>query len=149
MLSNEEVINELLKLAKQIKQDEEQGNELGLSKEEKAFYDALTKPEMVKQAYSNEQFVSLTRELTEELRRNRTIDWNRRESERAKMRTMVKRLLKKYHYPPEGQEQALQTVMDQCEQWADQEYNTPILLVEQNNIHIDQFNQGCTNITVQ
>lgn len=148
MLSNEEVINELLKLAKQIKQDEEQGNELGLSKEEKAFYDALTKPEMVKQAYSNEQFVSLTRELTEELRRNRTIDWNRRESERAKMRTMVKRLLKKYHYPPEGQEQALQTVMDQCEQWADQEYNTPILLVEQNNIHIDQFNHGCTNITI-
>lgn len=122
MLSNEEVIEELIKLAKQIKQAEAEGNELGLTKEEKAFYDALTKPEMVRKAYSDEEFVALTKELTEELRKNRTIDWNKRESARAQMRTMVKRLLRKYNYPPEGQEQALEIVMEQCNQWADQEY---------------------------
>lgn len=124
MLSNEEVINELLKLAKQIKQEEAQGNDLGLTKEEKSFYDALTQPEMVRKAYTDDQFVALTKELTEELRRNRTIDWSRRETERAKMRTMVKRLLRKYNYPPEGQEQALNIVMDQCNQWAENEYTT-------------------------
>ena len=122
MLSNEEVIEELIKLAKQIKKAEAEGNELGLSKEEKAFYDALTQPEMVRKAYSDEEFVALTKELTEQLRKNRTIDWNKRESARAQMRTMVKRLLRKYNYPPEGQEQALEIVMEQCNQWADQEY---------------------------
>jgi hypothetical protein len=67
--------------------------------------------------------VALTKELTEELRKNRTIDWNRKESSRAKMRVMVKRLLKKYKYPPEGQEQALRTVMEQCDRWADNDDN--------------------------
>ena len=122
MLSNEEVIDELIKLAQQIKAEEAQGNDLGLNKEEKAFYDALTQPEMVRKAYSDEQFVALTKELTDTLRKNRTIDWNKRESARAQMRTMVKRLLRKYNYPPEGQEQALEVVMEQCNQWADQEY---------------------------
>ena len=84
----------------------EEGNELGLTTEEKAFYDALSSPQGVKDAYSNEEFVKLTKELTEQLRKNRTIDWNHKDSARAKMRVMVKRLLKKYHYPPEGQEQA-------------------------------------------
>ena len=122
MLSNEEVIDELIKLAQQIKAEEAQGNDLGLNKEEKAFYDALTQPELVRKAYSDEQFVALTKELTDTLRKNRTIDWNKRESARAQMRTMVKRLLRKYNYPPEGQEQALEVVMEQCNQWADQEY---------------------------
>jgi len=67
--------------------------------------------------------VKLTKELTEQLRKNRTIDWNHKDSARAKMRVMVKRLLKKYKYPPEGQEQALQTVMAQCNKWADEEDN--------------------------
>ena len=122
MLSNEEVIEELIRLAKQIKESEQAGNDLGLTKEEKAFYDALSQPEMVRKAYSDEEFVALTKELTEELRKNRTIDWNKRESARAQMRVMIKRLLKKYNYPPEGQEQALEIVMEQCNQWADQEY---------------------------
>ena len=122
MLSNEEVIQELIRLAKQIKESEKAGNDLGLTKEEKAFYDALTQPEMVRKAYSDKEFVALTKELTEELRKNRTIDWNKRESARAQMRVMIKRLLKKYHYPPEGQEQALEIVMEQCNQWADREY---------------------------
>ena len=77
----------------------------------------------MRQAYSDEEFVALTRELTEVLHRNRTIDWNRKESARAKMRVMVKRLLKKYKYPPEGAEKALETVMRQCDHWADEKEN--------------------------
>ena len=123
MLTNEEVIEELLKMAEEIKQNEEESNKLGLTVEEKAFYDALSSPEGVRQAYTDEQFVALTRELTEQLRRNRTIDWNRKESARAKMRVLVKRLLKKYKYPPEGQEKALETVMAQCNKWADDDEN--------------------------
>lgn len=123
LLTNEEVIEELLKMAQQMKQAEAEGNDLGLSPEEKAFYDALSTPEGVRQAYSDEEFVALTRELTEVLHRNRTIDWNRKESARAKMRVMVKRLLKKYKYPPEGAEKALETVMRQCDHWVDDEEN--------------------------
>jgi type I restriction enzyme R subunit len=69
--------------------------------------------------YSNEELVALTKELTEELRKNKTIDWQKKESARAKMRMLVKRLLKKYKYPPEGQEDALKTVISQCEMWTD------------------------------
>ena len=123
MLTNEEVIEELLKMAAEIKKSEEEGNALGLTAEEKAFYDALSSPEGVRQAYSDEEFVALTKELTEQLRINRTIDWNIKKSARAKMRVMVKRLLKKYKYPPEGQEKALETVMAQCDRWADNDDN--------------------------
>ena len=123
MLTNEEVIAELLKMAEEIKKAEKEGNDLGLNAEEKAFYDALSTPAGVKQAYSDEEFIAMTKELTEELRKNRTIDWNKKETSRAKMRVMIKRLLKKYNYPPEGQEQALETVMAQCNQWADDEEN--------------------------
>ncbi len=123
MLTNEEVIDELLKMAAEIKKSEEEGNELGLTAEEKAFYDALSSPEGVRQAYTDEEFVALTKELTEQLRSNRTIDWNIKKSARAKMRVMVKRLLKKYKYPPEGQEKALETVMAQCDRWADNDDN--------------------------
>ena len=123
MLTNEEVIEELLKMAADIKNNEQESLKLGLSVEEKAFYDALTSPEGIREAYSNDDFIALTKELTEQLRKNRTIDWNRKESARAKMRVLVKRLLKKYKYPPEGQEQALQVVMEQCNKWADDEDN--------------------------
>ena len=123
MLTNEEVIEELLKMAEEIKRNEEESNKLGLTVEEKAFYDALSSPEGIREAYTDEQFVALTRELTELLRRNRTIDWNRKESARAKMRVLVKRLLKKYKYPPEGREKALETVMAQCNKWADDDDN--------------------------
>ena len=123
LLTNEEVIEELLKMAEQMKQAEEEGNDLGLTAEEKAFYDALSTPEGVRQAYSDEEFVALTKELTDVLHKNRTIDWNRKESARAKMRVMVKRLLKKYKYPPEGAAKALETVMRQCDHWADNDEN--------------------------
>ena len=119
MLTNEQVIQEMLNLAQQIKEAAFSGEKLGLTKEEVAFYDALTKPEAAKDFYSNDQLVAMTRELTELLRKNRTIDWQRKESARANMRRLIKRLLKKYKYPPEGQEDALKTVISQCEMWTD------------------------------
>lgn len=119
MLTNEEVIEELLKMAKEMMHAKEEGNKLGLNEEEMAFYDALTKPENIGDFYKNPELIALTKELTETLRKNRTIDWQKKESARAGMRRLVKRLLKKYKYPPEGQEDALNTVISQCEMWTD------------------------------
>ena len=119
MLTNQEVIEELLKLAQEIREGTEQGKDLGLTEEEMAFYDALTKPEAIKDFYENEELIALTRELTETLRKNKTVDWQKRDTARARMRMMVKKLLRKYKYPPEGMEDALETVMTQCELWTD------------------------------
>lgn len=119
MLTNEEVIDEMLKLAKQIIDAQKDGNKLGLSIEELAFYDALTKPKAIKDFYENDELIAITKELTEALRKNKTIDWQKRESARAKMRMLIKKLLKKHKYPPEGMDDAIQTVMAQCELWTD------------------------------
>jgi len=119
MLTNEEVIQELLKLAKDIAAAGAEGKKLGLNAEELAFYDALTKPQAIKDFYEHDELISLTKELTDILRQNRTIDWQKKESARAGMRRLVKRLLKKHKYPPEGMEDAVQTVMSQCEMWTD------------------------------
>ena len=119
MLTNEEVIDELMKMAQDMATAKQEGNDLGLSDEEMAFYDALTRPETVKDFFSNEQLVAMTKELTEQLRKSRTVDWNLKESARAGMRRMVKRLLHKYHYPPEGMADAMKTVLQQCEMWTD------------------------------
>ncbi|MDO5309357.1 MAG: type I restriction endonuclease subunit R [Planctomycetia bacterium] len=121
MLTNEEVIQELMNLAKQIAVAHEEGKQLGLNAEELAFYDALTKPQAIKDFYENEELIALTKELADALRKNRTIDWQKRETARAAMRMMIKRLLKKHKYPPEGLDDAIQTVMTQCELWADNE----------------------------
>ena len=115
MLSNEEVIKELLDLAKQIKGAHEEGNALGLTPDELAFYDALTRPQAIKDFYENDELIAITRELTKALRNNKTVDWQKKESARAKMRMLIKKLLKKHKYPPEGMEDAVQTVMMQCE----------------------------------
>ena len=119
MLTNEEVIEELLKMAQQIRDAREAGAELGLSEDELAFYDALTKPQAIKDFYENDELIAITKEVTEALRKNSTIDWQKRDSARAKMRMMIKRLLKQHRYPPEGMEDAVQTVMTQCELWTD------------------------------
>ena len=119
LITNEEVIKELLKTANEINALRKEGEKLGLSEEELAFYDALTKPEHIKDFYENETLIALTRELTEMLRKNRTIDWQKKETARAGMRKMVKRLLKKYKYPPEKCEDAIETVISQCELWTD------------------------------
>ena len=119
MLTNEQVIEELLNLAKQIAGAQKEGDKLGLTADELAFYDALTKPQAIKDFYENEELIAITKELADTLRKNRTIDWQKRDSARAKMRMMIKRLLKKHKYPPEGMDDAVQTVMMQCELWTD------------------------------
>ena len=118
-ISNDEVIKELLEAAELIAKAHQAGDALGLTQEELAFYDALTRPQAIKDFYENETLVAMTRELTEMLRKNRTIDWQKKETARATMRKMVKRLLKKYKYPPEQYEDAIDTVISQCEMWTD------------------------------
>ena len=120
LLTNEEVIQELLNLAHDIQEARAEGEELGLTEEEMAFYDALTKPEAIHDFYTNEQLIAITKELTEALRKNKTVDWQKRSSARAAMKMLIKRLLKKHKYPPENMEDAMETVMAQCELWADE-----------------------------
>ena len=119
LLTNEQVIEELLNIAKNIAKEKESGGTMGLSPDEEAFYDALTKPQAIKDFYENEELIAITKELTDTLRKNKKIDWQRRESARAKMRLLIKRLLKKHKYPPEGMDDAVKTVMTQCELWTD------------------------------
>ena len=143
MLTNEQVIEELLNLAKQIQNAQKEGEELGLTPDELAFYDALTKPQAIKDFYENDELIAITKELAETLRNNRTIDWQKRESARASMRMMIKKLLKKHKYPPEGMEDAVQTVMTQCELWTDNDDNFRILVEPENNMgkHVEAYSE--------
>ena len=136
MLTNEQVIEEMLNLAKQIQAAQKEGEKLGLTADELAFYDALTKPQAIKDFYENEELIAITKELADTLRKNRTIDWQKRDSARAKMRMLIKRLLKHHRYPPEGMDDAVQTVMTQCELWADNNE-----LGERVNAYSDRLNQ--------
>lgn len=115
LITNVEVIQELIRMAEEIRKAREEGNDLGLNAEELAFYDAITKPENIKDFYSNQELIDMTHELTEMLRKNRTIDWQLKDQARARMRSMIKRLLKKYKYPPENQMAALDMVLRQAE----------------------------------
>ena len=118
-ITNEEVIKRLIELAKRIKEGID-STPKGLNEDEAAFYDAISKPEAVRKFYTDDTLIQLTKELTDMLRRNRTVDWERRESARSHMRRLVKLLLRKYKYPPEEAKGALETVMRQCELWVDE-----------------------------
>ncbi len=118
-ISNEEVIQQLRILALEMKEEQEKANELDLDTEELAFYDALSKPEVIKDFYQDKELIELTKELTSQLRKSRTIDWRKKKTARARMRKIVKHLLKDYNYPPDEVPQALDTVLKQCELWAD------------------------------
>lgn len=109
----------MLNLAKQIQAAQKEGEKLGLTADELAFYDALTKPQAIKDFYENEELIAITKELADTLRKNRTSEWQKWDSARAKMRMLIKRLLKHHKYPPEDMDDAVQTVMTQCELWAD------------------------------
>lgn len=121
LIKSAEVIDELIQMAMDIGAAQDEGESLGLTREEKAFYDALTKPDAVRDFYTNDQLKEMTRRLTDELRKSRTVDWQKKESARAGMRRLVKRLLREFDYPPEGRKDALETLMRQCERWADME----------------------------
>ncbi len=120
MITSTETIEETIIIAKEMMKAHKMGEDLGLTTEELAFYDALTRPKAIKDFYENEQLIALTKELTDSLRRNKTVDWRNKATSRAKMRMMIKKLLAKYDYPPEGQEEAMNTVMEQCNLWVDQ-----------------------------
>ena len=113
-ITNEQVIEKLVELAKELMEEGKKGKELGLTSEELAFYDALSKPENINDFCTNEQLIALTKELTQTLRMNRTLDWNKKKSAQAKMRRAVKKLLNKYDYPPGNLEDAVVSVIEQC-----------------------------------
>jgi type I restriction enzyme, R subunit len=117
-----QVIQELIDLAKDMRQAHERGEKLGLSDEELAFYDALETNDSAVQVLGDETLKKIALELLDTVRKNTTIDWTVKESVRAKLRTMVKRILRKYGYPPDKQEKATQTVLEQaellCKDWA-------------------------------
>lgn len=119
LLSATEVIQELIKLAKDIKQSDERGAELGLNDDEIAFYDALANNESAKDVMDDETLKEIAHILVEKVRSNATIDWTIRENVRAKLRVLVKRTLNKYGYPPDKQLIATETVLKQAELFAD------------------------------
>jgi type I restriction enzyme R subunit len=114
-ISTVEVLQELIELAKDIRNARQRGEEEGLSKEEIAFYDALAENESAVQIMGNDQLKVIAHELLNSLRSNVTVDWAHRESARAKLRTTVKRILRKYGYPPDLQAAAVQNVLRQAE----------------------------------
>ncbi|MBB3033073.1 type I restriction endonuclease subunit R [Alteriqipengyuania lutimaris] len=114
-ISAAEMIQELIELAKEMKAARTRGDELGLSPEEVAFYMALADNESAVEAMGNDKLRVIAHELLEKLRGNVTVDWHQRESARARMRVLVKRILKKYGYPPDLADEAVQTVLAQAE----------------------------------
>jgi len=110
-----QVIEELIALAKEMREADRRGEELGLSEEELAFYDALETNDSAVRILGDETLRAIARELVETVRNNVTIDWMVRENVRAKLRVLVKRVLRKHDYPPDKQEKATQTVLEQAE----------------------------------
>ena len=121
-ITTAEVIQELIKLAKDIRAAHQRGAEEGLSEEEISFYDALAQNESAVEVMGNDQLRVIAHELLSSLKSNASVDWQHRESARARMRILVKRILRKYGYPPDLQDAAVQTVLQQAEvlsaQWA-------------------------------
>jgi type I restriction enzyme R subunit len=117
-----QVIEELIKLAKEMRAADRRGEELGLSEDELAFYDALETNDSAVKVLGDEKLRTIARELVASVRKNVTIDWMVRENVRASLRVIVKRILRKYGYPPDKQEKATQTVLEQAEvlsqEWA-------------------------------
>ena len=117
-----QVILELIELAREMRDAKSRGERLGLTEEEEAFYDALEVNDSAVKILGNETLKTIARELVETVRRNITIDWTVRESARARLRTTVRRILRKYGYPPDKQEKATLTVLEQaellCKDWA-------------------------------
>ena len=115
LITSAEVIEELLNLSKEVVEARNEGKEKGLTDDEYAFYDALVKDPNVLKEMQDEVLIQLAHELTETVRNNRTVDWDKKESARAFMRREIKRLLRKYHYPPTKADEAVQTVVRQAE----------------------------------
>lgn len=109
-----EIIEELIRLAKEIKEADKRGEKLNLNYRELAFYDALEVNDSAVKILGDELLKTIARELVESVKNSVTIDWDKKESVQAKMRVLIKRILKKYGYPPEKQEQAVKTILEQA-----------------------------------
>lgn len=125
LLSTAEIIEELIRIAREVKAADKRGEALGLNEDELAFYDALETSDSAVSVLGDEQLRKIARELAEKIKRNATIDWTIKESVRAKLMVLVRRTLTKYGYPPDKQEKAIQIVIKQAESlaniWVDKE----------------------------
>lgn len=110
-----QVMEELVEMAKKFKEAANRGEEMGLSEDEIRFYDALATNESAVRELTDETLKKIAHELTENLRKNITVDWSKRESVRASLRLMVKRILRKYKYPPDMADAAVELVLQQAE----------------------------------
>ena len=119
LLTTAEIIQELINIARQIKEADKEGEKLGLTNDEVAFYNALEINDSAVNVLGDETLKEIAREIADKVRANATIDWTIRESARAKLMVLVKRTLTKYGYPPDKQEKAIQTVLRQAELLAD------------------------------
>jgi type I restriction enzyme R subunit len=115
-VSTVELLQELIELARDIRESHRRGEEEGLSQEEIAFYDALAENESAVEVMGDESLRVIAHELLNSLKKNVTVDWSKRESARARMRVLVKKILRKYGYPPDMQDAAVQTVLRQAEE---------------------------------
>jgi type I restriction enzyme R subunit len=119
LLSTAEIIQELIKIARKIKEADKEGQKLGLTNDEVAFYDALEVNDSAVNVLGDDTLKDIAREIADKVRANATIDWTIRESARAKLMVLVKRTLTKYGYPPDKQQKAIDTVLKQAELLAD------------------------------
>jgi len=109
-----QVIEELLEIARKMREEEKRGVNMGLTEDEVAFYDALADNESAREVLGDDTLKNIAKELVDMVRRNVTIDWAQRESVQARLRLMVKKVLRRYGYPPDKQEKATLTVLEQA-----------------------------------
>ena len=119
-IDSAKVMEELIAMAKDFQEDLKRNKALNLNPDELAFYDALANNESAVRELGDESLKKIATELTEKLRKSTTVDWQKRESVRAKLRIMVRRLLRKYKYPPDGQQEAINLVLQQAEMFSDE-----------------------------
>lgn len=119
LLTTAEIIQELINIAKQVKEADKEGEKLGLNNDEVAFYNALEVNDSAVQVLGDDTLKDIAREIADKVRANATIDWTIRESARAKLMVLVRRTLNKYGYPPDKQQKAIDTVLKQAELLAD------------------------------
>ena len=115
LLTSVQVLEELIRIAKEIQKEDKNIKELGLTEEETAFYDALANNESAKNVLGDKVLRQIAQDLVNQVKKNASIDWTIRESVRAKLRILVKRTLRRYNYPPDKQEIATETVLKQAE----------------------------------
>ena len=123
-IESAQVIEELIAMAKELREAVKRGDELGLNESELAFYDALADNESAVRELGDDVLKKIAHELTDKLRNSTTVDWQKRESVRARLRNLVRITLRRYKYPPDKQEEAIKLVLDQAERLSE-EWSTP------------------------